>query len=65
MNAVIQSPAHPLVCAGAEHIFIVHALLDRLSAHTGLTFRITPQHQSFFLRAPLRRCSFLIFQESY
>ncbi len=55
MNAVIQSPAHPLVCAGAEHIFIVHALLDalldRLSAHTGLTFRINPQHQSFFFRA--------------
>ncbi|MBU2785839.1 MAG: hypothetical protein ACYC45_01885 [Acidithiobacillus ferriphilus] len=58
MNAVIQSPAHPLVCAGAEHIFIVHALLDRLSAHTGLTFRISPQHQSFFFRARFGAVSF-------
>ncbi len=58
MNAVIQSPAHPLVCAGAEHIFIVHALLDRLSAHTGLTFRINPQHQSFFFRARFGAVSF-------
>ena len=31
MNAVIKSPGYPLVCAGAGHILIAHALkrLDR------------------------------------
>jgi len=58
MNAVIQSSAHPLVVPGAGHIFIVHALLDRLSAHTGLTFRISPPHQSFFFRARFGAASF-------
>ncbi|AEM46342.1 hypothetical protein Acife_0102 [Acidithiobacillus ferrivorans SS3] len=45
MNAVIQSPAHPLVCAGAGHILIAHALPDRLFAYTGLSFRVSGLHR--------------------
>jgi hypothetical protein len=45
MNAIIQSPVHPLVCAGAGHILIAHTLLDRLSAYTGLIFRVSGLHR--------------------
>jgi hypothetical protein len=40
MNAVIQSSAHPLVVPERTTL-ITHALLNRLSADTGSTFRVS------------------------